>query len=495
MMTNGNRLSLPRTIGHRSCWKRMVSIAALGLLIGFTGCAHVPMSTPPPKSPISDWPHCANTVTAEVVALEQVYYYNRFGAHNPAGLIYALRRDVVDEETKQLIGHADPNRDRELAGNVQLRESKRPRPLVLRVNEGDCLKVTFTNLMGHAPNGQEIRREPSTGLPVVMDSEDPASRHVSMHVNGLNYVPTSSAAAIESDGANVGLNQSSLAAPGETKVYTWYAKKEGAYLFYSMGAAAGGEGDGGHLGLGLFGSVNVQPKGATWYRSQVTHEDLLAAIDHSKGNNGYTRFKQPILNYQARFPQDHPRAGEPILAMLHNGEIIYSDLNAMIDIQYESDCHHEGEGNSCGKPYREFTSIFHDELTAVQAFPELEGEDSPYEKVKDNMGINYGAAALGPMVLAAHTHTGPAANCPECKLEEFFLTSWANGDPAMVVEKMIKTEPSKRCIPTIRPTFIIHTWEIPFDSETCTQGQKRRMSFTFTPINGCKTSTIPTRCI
>ncbi len=455
MMTNGNRLSLPGTIGHRSCWKRMVSIAALGLLIGFTGCAHVPMSTPPPRSPISDLPHCANTVTAEVVALEQVYYYNRFDAHNPAGLIYALRRDVIDEETNQLIGHADPNRDRELAGNVQLRESKRPRPLVLRVNEGDCLKVTFTNLIGHAPNGQEIRPEPSTGLPVVMDSEDPASRHVSMHVNGLNYVPTSSG--IESDGANVGLNQSSLTAPGETKVYTWYAKKEGAYLFYSMGAAAGGEGDGGHLGLGLFGSVNVQPKGATWYRSQVTHEDLLAAIDRSKGNNGYTRFEQPILNYQARFPQDHPRAGEPILAMLHNGEIIYSDLNAVIDIQHESDCHHEGEGNSCGKPYREFTSIFHDELTAVQAFPELEGEDSPYEKVKDNMGINYGAAALGPMVLASRKHIGPAANCPECKLEEFFLTSWANGDPAMVVEKDAQNRAVKVLYPD-DPSNVHHSY-------------------------------------
>jgi len=395
-------------------------------------------------------------VTAEVVALEQVYTYNRFGAFNPAGLIYALRRDVVDEETKRPIGHVDPNDDRELAGNVQLRESKRPRPLVLRVNEGDCLKVTFTNLIGHAPNGQEVKREPSSSTNVVMDSEEPASRHVSMHVNGLNYVPTLSAAGIDSDGANVGRNQSSLAAPGETKVYTWYAKKEGAYLFYSMGAPAGGEGDGGHLGLGLFGSVNVQPKGAKWYRSQVTHADL------EKATVKRTQYGQPVIDYEKKFDN-----GDPILNMRkcqeskgqekQPCEIIYSDLNAVIDIHEESDCHHEGEGNSCGKPYREFTSIFHDEITAVQAFPELEQEDSPLEKVKDNMGINYGAAALGPMVLAAQKGRGPAANCPECKLEEFFLTSWANGDPAMVVDKDERNRAVKALYPD-DPSNVHHSY-------------------------------------
>jgi len=74
---------------------------------------------------------------------------------------------------------------------------------------------------------------------------------------------------IESDGANVGNNPSSLAEPGTSKTYTWYARQEGGYFFYSAGALAGGEGDGGQLGLGLFGSINVEPKGSIWYRSQV----------------------------------------------------------------------------------------------------------------------------------------------------------------------------------------------------------------------------------
>lgn len=454
------------------------------------------------RTPAKPQPLCtaSNTVKAEVVAIEQTYFYNRFGAFNPSGMIYALRRDVVekpnDDETAGTTGEPEndqkqirsydsgnPQYDRSLAGKVRLRADKRPRPLVLRVNEGDCLEVTFTNLLAVGPDGQSTYqrdtktglfniegqeaalKDPKQGSVLIIDGEDPTTRHASMHVNGLNYVPADGDAAdgILSDGSNVGHNpppatqspysphkgfnvcssivsdfgkdHCSLAAPGETRVYRWYAKKEGGYLFYSMGGPAGGEGDGGQLGLGLFGSVNVQPKGAQWYRSQVTEEELAQAT------TGRTRkFRQPIINYEATFPSG-PRQGEPILNMLkcpdntlrENCELIYSDLNAVIDIKKESGCEQESEGNSCGKPYREFTTIFHDEITAVQAFRELADEDEPVSKLKDGMAINYGAAGVGSMVLANRNKVGPAANCPECKLEEFFLTSWVNGDPALVL--------------------------------------------------------------
>ena len=62
---------------------------------------------------------------------------------------------------------------------------------------------------------------------------------------GLEY------ANIGADGANVGRNPSSLVAPGQFATYTWYARQEGGYFIYSAGALAGGEGDGGQLGLGL----------------------------------------------------------------------------------------------------------------------------------------------------------------------------------------------------------------------------------------------------
>ena len=446
-------------------------------------------------------PSCtaSNTIKAEVVALEQIYFYNRFGAFNPSGMMYALRRDVVenfdDDDAQTPKGRSgkkitetqikpydrkDPQYDLKLAGNVKLRFAKRPRPLILRVNEGDCLEVTFTNLLAFGPDGQTAyRRDPKTGLfnidgqeaaikdpkmgnVLVLDGEDPTTRHASMHVNGLNYISVEgdAAAGIMSDGSNVGRNpppktqtpktgfnicsnkvsdfgkdHCSLAAPGETRIYRWYAKKEGGYLFYSMAAPAGGEGDGGQLGLGLFGSVNVQPKDAKWYRSQVTEDELAQASSDKP-----TAFGQPKINYEAVF-ETGPRKDEPILNMLkcangakrQNCEIIYTDLNAVIDIKSEPNCDQQGEGTSCGKPYREFTTIFHDEITAVQAFRELSEEEEPIAKLKDGMAINYGAAGLGSMVLANRAKLGPAKDCPECKLEEFFLASWVNGDPALVL--------------------------------------------------------------
>ncbi len=445
--------------------------AILSLSFLWWGCAK-------PKMPVSQQvvkPACERTITAEVVALDQVYYYNRFGAFNPAGIIYALSRDIVhaddndflngeldsgsDEQEKAITLQHGPA-DLDLAGNVKLRSDKRPRPLVLRANEGDCLEVTFTNLLSPETNGQEVMLDPEkrltrpdTRVTAVSDSDEPSTRHASMHVNGLSLVDS-----IDSQGANVGRNGwhdesgkktegrcssnrsdfgkdlCALAAPGETRTYRWYAKKEGTFFLYSMAAPAGGEGDGGQVGLGLFGAINVQPRGAKWYRSQVTEEDLKAA-----SHKQLTKFGQPVIDYEATFKSE-PHAGDPILNMLkcqsqdtRRCELVHSDLNAVIDIDRENGCDKMGEGNACGKPYREFTVIFHDEITAVQAFDEIREEGSPLSSLRDGMGINYGASGVGSMVVANRNKLGPARDCVECKLEEFFLTSWVNGDPAMVV--------------------------------------------------------------
>ena len=63
------------------------------------------------------------------------------------------------------------------------------------------------------------------------------------------------------------------------------------------------------------------------------------------------------------------------------------------------------------------------------------------------MAINYGSSGLGAMVLANRQRIGPAADCVECKLEEFFLSSWAVGDPALVVRKDL----SGRAIAAVYP--------------------------------------------
>src|SRR5690349_25161742 len=81
---------------------------------------------------------CARNITADVVALDQVFFWNRLGAVQPQGMIYALRSDVVSSSSSTTAL---------TAGNVQLRPGKRPRPLVLRMNVGDCLTINFQNLL------------------------------------------------------------------------------------------------------------------------------------------------------------------------------------------------------------------------------------------------------------------------------------------------------------------------------------------------------------
>src|SRR6185436_14480756 len=80
---------------------------------------------------------CANQTVANVVALDQPWFWNRYGAMEPQGMMYALVRDVVPASDTD--GLPDPGvtytpNTNLLAGQVKLRADKRPRPLVLRVN-------------------------------------------------------------------------------------------------------------------------------------------------------------------------------------------------------------------------------------------------------------------------------------------------------------------------------------------------------------------------
>jgi hypothetical protein len=367
--------------------------AALELDLSESKPDDAPSATQPAQEP--EMARCRNTVTAKVVAIDQVYYYNRFGAFNPAGMMYALERDIVINSS----------------GNYQLREDKRPRPIVLRVNQGDCLEVEFTNRLN------DPRLPPHNGDP---DNNSTATRNASIHVNGLDYADS-----IASDGANVGENASSLVKPGDKTKYTWYAAKQGQYLLHSMGAAAGGEGDGGQVGLGLFGSVNVEPKGSRWYRSQVTAAELEKVI--VSGPNELLK-----IDYEKGDPATH----RPVLNMLYNNEIIYTDLNAIITDpsgKLQENCDLAPPSSTCGQPFREFTTIFHDEIKAVQAFRELDKE--LFHGVRDGFAINYGSDSLGARLFANRKKVGPAADCNECKFEEFFLESHVQGDPAIITHK------------------------------------------------------------
>jgi hypothetical protein len=383
---------------------------------------------------------CAAVTYADVVALDQPWLWNRYGALEPQGMMYALRRDVVP--TSDLDGLPDPGVAYTLsAGQVKLRSDKRPRPLVLRVNAGDCLHIRFTNLL--APAVQSGK------------DEQPATRNASIHFVGLEAVKT-----IADMGANVGQNPASgngIVAPNGGIDYWLYAPKEGTYAFYNTGAMTGGEGDAGSISAGLFGAVNVEPAGSVWYRSQVTRDDLnLARTD--KYDSTVDSF--PTVNYAATYPTTHRYAGLPVLAMLKGNEIVHSDLTAIIAGPSGSGYLIPGVTATRtypnrNQPFRELTIIFHDETGAVQAFPQFESDDFNFtlHSVRDSFAINYGSGGAGAEILANRVGVGPARDCPECKYEEFFLSSWALGDPAMVVDKPANAPCSPADIAAAKPCY------------------------------------------
>lgn len=357
------------------------------------------------------WPSEGETIVANVVALDQVFFYNRLGALNPAGMIFALERDVVAIDSTQPMG----------PGNVQLRPDKRPRPLTLRVNAGQKLQIRFKNWLATTPK----------------DDNQPHTRTASVHVMGLAL-----ANSISDDGSNVGRNASSLVGPGGLAIYTYYAEREGNHLLYSTAATTGGEGDGGSLAMGLFGSVNVEPKRAEWYRSQVKATELRYATKlNADGTLAKTPSGQPLICYDAVYPSGHTRAGQPVLKMVHNGEIIHSDLNALItgpnkDRFLPGTYRRNPTEPDREQPFREFTVVYHDEIKAVQAFKQFEDDvlSHTLHSVRDGFAINYGTGGIGAEILANRFKVGPMGNCTECLFEDFFLSAWAVGDPAQIVD-------------------------------------------------------------
>ena len=398
-------------------WARSVSFGGLLITMMLTCAGIAQAQEPVQEGEIIATPNCERTIKADVVAFDQPFFYNRLGAVNPAGMIYALRRDVEAKSSAGLV-----------PGNVRLKKYKRARPVVLRMNVGDCIQILFQNLLD--PNRA--------------DDNQPATRTASIHAVGLQLKTS-----ILDDGSNVGKNPSSLVAPGNSITYTLYAEKEGGHLLYSTAATTGGEGDGGSLPMGLFGAINIEPKGAEWYRSQITENDMrLAQKKNLDGTLQTTPNGQPILNYDAVYPTGQSRpAGTPIMKMLDaNNNIVHSDLNAIITgpgrgpfTQFPPNPV-EPDRN---QPFREFTTVYHDEIKAVQAFPQFEetnkdGTPNPLaftlHSVRDAFAINYGTGGIGAEILANRFGVGPMAKCTECLFEEFFLSAWTVGDPAMIVD-------------------------------------------------------------
>ncbi len=413
--------------GIRLWWRRPARVALLtGVWLGGGEMAEAAVQ-------------CQRTLVANIVAMDQPLMFNRLGAHNPNGMMFALRGDVVDN-TGVLItqgGNATP-------GQVTLRPDKRPRPLVLRVAAGDCLQVNLQNLLAFQanPNGQANDHENAANGELHVDAQV-ADRHVGFQVNGLQAFGS-----INDISANSGRNDNTLLAPGQSRTYTLYAEREGTFAATSYGATFGSEGSSGNVGNGLFAQVVVLPKGGRAYHNTVTEEDMRLAT------RGRTPAGQPVMDYEARYPVREPwiaegKAGKPILNMVDGSEIIAGNADALVmgpnaDGSFPPSTYpleSQGKRNPSLpnrlEPFRDFATAFHDQSAVIQAFPGFWGDlvfGQVLDPTRDAFMVNYGSGGMGAEVIANRVGVGPMHDCLSCAYEEFFLSAHTTGDIAMLVD-------------------------------------------------------------
>ena len=212
----------------------LVGLTGGALVLGIApaqGATNAPVpATPATQAAVAACTAATADRTYDIAAINVDIPYNRWGQRNPHGMVYALQSDkVAIRDWSRPLGTTSS--DRRL----------RPRPLVVRANEGECVRVNFAN---------ELGERSGEGLPV--------NPRASISIKGLPYdVQTSG-------GSNAGYNADTTVGRGQSLTSYWRAPQEGTYFFNDTAMPAGSEGDGGSNANGLYGALVVEPAGSTW---------------------------------------------------------------------------------------------------------------------------------------------------------------------------------------------------------------------------------------
>src|SRR6185369_5693687 len=122
-----------------------------------------PSTAPAAPQVVTPCPQGSRLINADVVAIPQAIMLNRLGATIPNGFVFALRSDTIKTGL----------------GNLQLRPGKRPRPIVLRANVGDCLQVSFQAAIPASNFSNTTPQSPAI-----------ATTEVSLHIQGQEWGAT-----------------------------------------------------------------------------------------------------------------------------------------------------------------------------------------------------------------------------------------------------------------------------------------------------------------
>lgn len=179
---------------------------------------------------LTDYPNTGSVRIYDIEAISLPIVYNKYGDHDPNGLMYVLKEDSARIQRKA----------RELFDLPVPQPYKEVQPLVIRANVGDVVRINFENKL---------------------------NRRASIHVQGLCYD------VLTSDGANVGFNPDTTT--NGSVSYVWHADKEGVFLFSDMADTRGNEqGTNVH---GLFGAIIVEAAGSYWL-DPITGEPIDSGL-------------------------------------------------------------------------------------------------------------------------------------------------------------------------------------------------------------------------
>lgn len=194
-----------------------------------------------------------------IAAIQKDLIYNKYKDHDPYGLLfvpYEIKDDVI-------------------SGKIE------PKPLILRANKGEYIKITLTNCFN-----EQIPFLEYPGVPV--DKKITPSMRVGISTHFLRFDP------VKDSGVNIGYNgEEQTVAPGESKTYLWYADEEyGTCLLSSFTDIRN------HRYHGLFGAIIIEPEGAKIYSSydngyKVNHQEQVLV---SAGKN--ETFREFVLFMQ-----------------------------------------------------------------------------------------------------------------------------------------------------------------------------------------------------
>ncbi|CAI3540853.1 manganese oxidase [Clostridium neonatale] len=207
--------------------------------------------------PINSSEECSNKIDDSkekkvrefhIAAIQKDILYNCFEDHDPDGLLfvpYKYKDDI-------------------LSGKME------PKPLILRANKGEYIKVKLTNCFT-----KPIPYQVFPGVPV--DKVVTPSMRVGISPQFLGFNP------IADSGVNVGYNNlEQTVKPGDSKTYLWYADEEyGTCLLSSFTDIRN------HRYHGLFGAIIIEPEEA-----QIENDDIYGdqATISEDGRNAFREF-------------------------------------------------------------------------------------------------------------------------------------------------------------------------------------------------------------